>query len=173
MRDTSPAFPDPEFPKGPLSIGAQKVESDWIDYNGHMNVAFYTLAFDRAFDDFIENWLGIGESFVKRSRFGPMALQTQICYLGEMLEAEPFHVEALLLDHDDKRMHFIGTMISDRDGRIAATYETVGINVDLDTRRPAPYPDWALARMDAMMKAQEGHPWPKQAGQTLGIRRKG
>ena len=26
------------------------VEPGWIDYNGHMNVAFYVLAFDRATD---------------------------------------------------------------------------------------------------------------------------
>ena len=24
----------------------QNVKKEWIDYNGHMNVAYYTLAFD-------------------------------------------------------------------------------------------------------------------------------
>ncbi len=26
------------------------VEADWTDYNGHLNVAFYVLVFDRATD---------------------------------------------------------------------------------------------------------------------------
>ena len=30
----------------------EEVLEDWIDYNGHMNVAYYTLAFDRAIDLF-------------------------------------------------------------------------------------------------------------------------
>ncbi|QIE57661.1 thioesterase [Pikeienuella piscinae] len=172
-RDTSPSCPEPVFPSGLLSLGEQSVEPGWIDYNGHMNVSYYTLAFDRAFDDFLENWIGIGESFVSRSRLGPMALQTQICYLGELLEGERFHVDVHLLDHDEKRIHFFGTMISARTGQPAATYESLGINVDLETRRPAPYPDWTLARLASMRKAQASLPRPKQAGQPLGIRRRG
>lgn len=173
MRDLSPSCPDRPFPKGPLIMETQVVEPGWIDYNGHMNVAYYTLAFDRAFDDFLDNWIGVGERFVKRSRLGPMALQTQILYLGELLEGERFHVETLLLDHDEKRMHFFGTMISERTGQPAATYESLGINVDLDSRRPAPYPEWTLARLEALRAAQAHLPRPKQAGQPLGIRRRG
>lgn len=172
MRDLSPSCPEPVFPDGPLRMAPQAVLPEWIDYNGHMNVAFYTLAFDKAFDDFFENWLGLGESFVHRARLGPMALQTQICYLGELLEGEPFHVEVLLLDHDEKRLHQFATMWSDRTGRKAATYETLGINVDLETRRTAPYPDWAMARFARLRAAQAAVPRPPEAGQPLGIRRK-
>ena len=32
----------------------QSVREEWIDYNGHMNVAYYTLAFDKALAFF--NW---------------------------------------------------------------------------------------------------------------------
>lgn len=173
MRDLSPCCPERDFPETMLMMRPQTVLPEWIDYNGHMNVAFYTLAFDKAFDDFMDNWIGVGEEFVKRSRFGPMALQTQICYLSELVEGEPFHVEVRLLDHDEKRMHFFGAMISDRTGRRAATYESLGMNVDLETRRPAPYPDWAQARIARLFAAQSALPRPPEAGQSLGIRRRG
>ena len=172
MRDTTPSCPEPDFGDGVLMMGRQTVQKDWIDYNGHMNVAYYTLAFDKAFDDFLENWVGIGESYVARSNYGPMALQTQICYLGELLEGEAFNVRVWMIDCDEKRMHFFGQMIAEKDGAIAATYESLGMNVDLEARRGAPYPEWARARMERLRAAQAGHDRPKQVGQTLGIRRK-
>ncbi len=173
MRDMTPTCPEPDFGDGVLIMGRQTVQPDWIDYNGHMNVAYYTLAFDKAFDVFLEDWVGIGESFVARSRMGPMALQTQICYLAELLEGEAFSVRVLLLDHDEKRMHFFGEMVAESDGRVAATYESLGMNVDLEARRNAPYPDWAQARMARLTAAQAHIERPRQVGQPIGIRRKG
>lgn len=171
MRDDAPCCPEPVFPHGPVPMASQTVQPEWIDYNGHMNVAYYTLAFDRSLDDFLDNWMGTGAGFVERSRLGPMALQTQIFYLGELLEGERFHVEVMLLDCDAKRMHFIATMISERTGEPAATYECLQLLVNLETRRPASYPDWALARMHKLMEAQKDTPRPAQVGRPLGIRR--
>ena len=34
----------------PLELYRTEVPEDWIDYNGHMNVAFYLYAFDRGMD---------------------------------------------------------------------------------------------------------------------------
>ncbi|MFV0476043.1 MAG: thioesterase family protein [Pikeienuella sp.] len=171
-RDLTPSCPEPTFAAAPLSLSTRAVEADWIDFNGHMNVAYYTLAFDRALDEFLEDWIGNGWSFVKRARFGPMALQVQICYLGELLEGERFHVDVLLLDHDEKRMHVIASMISERTGGVAATYEVVDICVDLDTRRPAPYQGWVQARLAAMKAAQADLPRPAQTGRGLGLGRR-
>ena len=51
----------------PYRTKNQVVLSDWIDYNGHMNVAYYTLAFDKALDFFFEDVLNIGPSFVNKN----------------------------------------------------------------------------------------------------------
>lgn len=172
MRDLSPCCPEREFPTGWLPMRGQKVSPDWIDYNGHMNVAYYTMAFDKAFDDLLDNWLGVGEGFVRRSRLGPMVLQSQICYLGELMEGEDFHVEVQLLDHDEKRMHVFGAMISEKTGERAATYESMNLCVDLEARRAAAYPDWAQERLAKWSAAQAGLPRPDEAGRPIGIRRK-
>ena len=34
-----------------LMLGDQTVLPEWIDYNGHMNVAYYVLAFDQGVDE--------------------------------------------------------------------------------------------------------------------------
>ena len=172
MRDLTPSCPEPTFAKGWLRTHTQTVSPDWIDYNGHMNVAYYTKAFDTAFDEVLEDYFGIGESFVARSRLGPMSLQSNFHYLEELLEGEPFHVNAYLVDYDVKRMHFFGEMIAETDGRRAAAFESLSLCVDLEARKSAQYPDWALARMKALTEAQADMPRPAEIGRTIGIRRK-
>ena len=56
----------PAFP-GPLPCPEQAVEPTWIDYNGHMNMAYYHVAFDRAVD-FAYDQLGLGAHYVETAR---------------------------------------------------------------------------------------------------------
>ena len=51
---------------GPYKTRKQQVLPEWIDYNGHMNVAYYTLAFDKSLDFFFEDILGIGPTYVSK-----------------------------------------------------------------------------------------------------------
>ena len=41
------------FETAELDLGTQAVLEDWIDYNGHMNVAYYVMAFDHGVDQFM------------------------------------------------------------------------------------------------------------------------
>ena len=81
----------------PVLSSSRKVPPEWIDYNGHMNVAYYTMAVDQAIDELLEQHLGIGESRVSRVRQGPYALQSYIRFLDEMLEWEAFYVQFHLI----------------------------------------------------------------------------
>lgn len=155
----------------PLRSATQTVEAGWIDYNGHMNVAYYTMAFDRALDDVYDR-LGIGPELVRRHNMGPMALQTQIHYLAELLEGEAFRVLVRVVDADAKRVHIFAEMIRARDGARSATYESLTLNVDLAARRSAPFPADAAARVEAVRAAHAGLPRPAELGAPLGIRRR-
>jgi acyl-CoA thioester hydrolase len=159
------------YDAAPIRTRTRRVPADWIDYNGHMNFAYYTMAFDQALDEVLEP-LGIGESLVREHRMGPMALQTQVNYLGELLVGTEFACEFLLLDADPKRIHMFMTMINMETGKPAATYETLSMNVDLEARRAAPYPDWAQKRIERLKAAHSGVPRPAHVGNPLGIRRK-
>ena len=48
---------------GPLQLHESVVQPEWIDYNGHMNVAFYVLAFDHATDAFLDH-IGLDLSLI-------------------------------------------------------------------------------------------------------------
>jgi acyl-CoA thioester hydrolase len=161
-----------EFEAAPIRTRTQRVPREWIDYNGHMNVAYYTMAFDIAADEVLEERLGIGETLAREGRLGPMALQTQIHYLGELVEGAEFACDYQILDADHKRIHFFLTMINLETGEPAATYESLTMNVDLEARRSAPYPDWAQERIKRLLALQANLPRPPLAGNPLGIRRK-
>jgi len=156
----------------PVRLAEQKVPAEWIDYNGHMNVAYYVMAIDQALDRFLENELGIGEAHAARVRQGPYALQSNVQYLGELLEGAVFSVVIRLIDCDAKRIHLFIELIAET-GDLAATCEQMLMNVDLETRRSSPYPDWAQTRMQAMLAEHSKLEMPAQLGASIGIRRKG
>ena len=160
------------FEAAPIRTSEQRVPPEWIDYNGHMNVAYYTLAFDRALDEAYD-LIGIGPGLVKSHRMGPMALQTQIVYTSELLEGGRFACDVRLLDADAKRVHvFVEMLDLDAGGRLSATYESLTMNVDLDARRAAPFPEPAASRVRAVLAAHACLPRPAQVGAPLGIRRR-
>ena len=157
--------------EAPVMLSARTVPPEWIDYNGHMNVAYYIMAIDQALDGFLENELGIGEKHAARVRQGPYALQSHVHFLGELLEGARFRVAVRLIDCDAKRIHLFVELFSEAED-LAATCEQVLMNVDLETRRSTPYPDWAQKRMAAMLAAHSVLPPPDQLGAPIGIRRK-
>ena len=128
----------------PYRTKNQVVLSDWIDYNGHMNVAYYTLAFDKALDFFFEDVLGIGPSFVEKNKEGPFALKASYNYFSELLEEEIFFVDISILDFDSKRVHLFGEMRKDKSLELSAVFETVLMNMDLSARTVKQYPDRVL-----------------------------
>ena len=48
----------------PFVSSVMRVEPAWIDYNGHLNMAYYNVLFDRAVDEVFE-LLGCGADYVK------------------------------------------------------------------------------------------------------------
>ena len=130
--------------RSPYRTKNQTVLSEWIDYNGHMNVAYYTLAFDKALDFFFEDVLNIGPSFVEKNKEGPFALKASYHYFNELLEGENFFVDISIFDFDPKRVHVFGEMRKSKSSELSAIFETVLMNMDLSARKVKPYPESVL-----------------------------
>lgn len=156
----------------PVVVPDRVVQPEWIDYNGHMNVGYYGIAFDNALDVLLSEHLGVGVEHVEAAGQGPYVVQSHMHFLAEMLEGQRFSVRFRLLDHDAKRLHFFAEMVDDASGELCATQEVMVVNVDHGTRRSAPYPDWAQRRFARMKADHAGLPPAPQIGAPLGIRRK-
>ncbi len=163
----------PGFPAAPFPGREMTVSPDWIDYNGHMNVGYYSLAFDQSLDGLFDDALDIGAEAVRTRRQGPYVVQQTLHYIGELLEGQKFQVEIRVIDHDAKKLHIYMEMYRLPDRKLCATTEQLIVNVDLETRRSTPYPPEAVARIEAMAKAHSGLPRPERVGSSVGIRRKG
>ena len=148
----------------------KRVESAWIDYNGHMNMAYYSLLFDRTVEEiFIAN--GLGPAYRARTGCSFFILVSQIHYLREVHEGDPLGMTFRVLDHDAKRVHVFMEMYHAEKGYRAATMEGLDIHIDMTHRRSAPMPD-DVRGMFARLQARDAHrPWPEEAGAKIGIRR--
>jgi len=160
-----------KFDPKPIEISGQTVLPEWIDYNGHMNVAFYVLAFDKALDQ-VFDLLDIGVDYVQRTGDSAFVLQNHVAYLAELKLNDPIRVTFQLLDWDSKRAHYFMQMYHGTEGFLSATAEQIMVHVSLETRRSSPYPAEAQAKLAAMQEAHRVLPYPDRAGASIGIRRK-
>ena len=155
----------------PLDVHRATVLPDWIDWNGHMNVGFYVVAFDKATDTLC-NQFGVGWEYT-RDRIGmTFVIEAHVTYDREVKEGDPLRITSQILDHDAKRLHFIHCMYHGSEGYLAATNELMLMNIDYASRRSAPWPGWAIERIDRLADAHKALPKPKQAGRLIGIKRK-
>jgi len=58
---------------------------EWIDINGHMNVAYYVLAFDLGVDALWDG-LGITSEYIEQSAGSTFAVECHITYQRELVE---------------------------------------------------------------------------------------
>lgn len=155
----------------PLQLHAARVLPEWIDYNGHMNVAYYVLAFDHATDDFFD-FVGLTDAYRSTYNASTFALECHVNYLRELHEDDPIRITTQLLDHDAKRMHFFHAMYHADDGHLAATSEWINTHVDMDARRSSPFSEPVLEKLAAVKAAHAHLPVPEQKGRVIGIPRK-
>jgi acyl-CoA thioester hydrolase len=158
------------FAEAELEVGQQTVLPEWIDYNGHMNVAYYVLAFDRGVDEFMSQ-MGITPEYLETEKSSTFTLEMHINYLQELHLGDPIRLTCQLLDADSKRVHYFLRMFHAEAGYLAATSEQMMIHVSLESRRTCPFPPKVSEVIDQMMAAHKVLPFPDQAGRKMGIRR--
>lgn len=168
-----PFRPDVDaIPAAPLDIHRETVQPEWIDYNGHMNVAYYVLAFDHATDRFFD-LIDLGADYVRRTNHSSFVLETHVTYQQEVKEGDPLRFTFQLVDADEKRLHYYFEMFHAEAGYRAATSEQLALHVDLGARRSAAFPSELGARIAAVRQAHAGLDCPEGVGRTIGLRRRG
>ena len=154
-----------------LHLLEARVEPSWLDYNGHMNVAYYHMAFDRATDRFLER-LGLGEEYARSGLGSMFALEDHLIYRRELRLGDPFRITVQLLDFDRKRVHYFLRMFQAQTDELAATCEHLSIYVDFRSRRSAPLPESVRHRLEEILISQRDIPRPEEAGKPMGARRR-
>jgi acyl-CoA thioester hydrolase len=153
----------------PFAEARAVVPPEWIDYNGHLNVGYYHVAFDRAADVFLE-FLGFTRDYRERTRATTFALESHLAFLREVRQGDALRFEARLLDFDARRVHFYQEMFHADQGYLAASHESLSMQVSLVTRRSETMGDALRERLGAICAAhaQLVRPWP--IGHAIALR---
>ena len=152
----------------PFVSSVMRVKPDWIDYNGHLNMAYYNVLFDRAVDE-VYDLIGAGEAYVAQRRHSTFTAEVHIRYLRELHSGDPVRVTYQLLGFDRKRVHFFEQLFHATEGWVSATSECMSLHVDMDARKTAPFPDDIARRLAAMKASHSRLPVPEAAGRRISM----
>ncbi len=158
--------PDPMMAV-PFVSSVMTVEPQWIDYNGHLNMAYYNVLFDRAVDEMFDV-LGCGADYAK-SGFSTFTAEAHVRYLRELREGAPVRVTLQLLGYDAKRMHYFEQMFHADEGWLSATSENMSLHVDMSAKKVVPFPAAVMQRIARMQAAHAKLPPPDGAGRKIAM----
>ena len=145
---------------------ADIVRPEWIDSNGHMNLACYVVVFDLGTDRLYDA-LGIGNAYREATGNSCFTAETHTLYEREVTVGEKLRVATTLLGVDAKRLHYFHEMFHATDGHRVAAQELLALHIDVRVRRVAPFPPDRLAAIQRALTAQDGQLMPKGVGRTI------
>ena len=118
-----------------LNIGSTKIIKDWIDYNGHMNVAYYVLIFDLFAAEKLMDYFKMGEQSAKTTNKSTMVVESHITYNQEVKVNDEVDLNLIYFDHDKKRLQYKFEMIHRSEKYLVSTIEVLALYVDLKQRK--------------------------------------
>lgn len=154
----------------PFAGHSETVRAEWIDWNGHMNLAYYMLVFDHATDALLEH-TGLGEDYVNESGNSVFVAEAHITYEREVMQGDLLRTTTQVLDLDAKRLHILHRMYASGGDDLAATNELMILHMDMSERRSAPFPETQMQALKQVFEAHRALERPAQAGRVIGIRR--
>ncbi len=151
-----------------VTVHTERIRREWIDYNGHMNVAYYVLVFDHGVDG-LWDLLGLDEAYRRNHGGTTFAVECHVSYLRELRENDPVTITSQLLAWDAKRIHQFQRMYHADSGDLAATCEWMNLHVDIASRRVSPWPKTVLDRLAEFAARHAGDVWPERAGRRMQV----
>ena len=127
------------------------VRKEWVDYNNHMNMAYYVLIFDQALEVALEKFR-MGESAAEDFNRSTMVVETNTKYLSELKQGEEIDIHMTYFNHDKKRLHIKMEMIEKSKKKISATIEWISLYIDLSQRKVTEFEEEKLKLMDKFIE---------------------
>lgn len=155
------------LPPDGLVITTSTVVPAWLDYNEHMNVAYYLVAFETGIDAY-KAVVGLTPAYIAERRRSTVALEAHITYQREAHLGDELRIETRIIDCDGRKAHVYQEMY--RDTELLATQETLALSFDIAARRSAPFEPDIAAGYASLIAAQDSRPRPPWVGRRIDIR---
>ena len=137
-----------------VHISNQIIKKEWIDYNNHMNMAYYVLVFDDVWEIMLEKFL-MGEKSAKSSNRSTMVVETYTTYNSEVKLDDEVEINLSFFDHDKKRLHYKMEMIDKSSGKLSATLEMLSLYIDLEKRKVTEFEEDKVRVMDTFISSNK------------------
>lgn len=121
-----------------IYLKTDRVKSEWADYNGHMNLAYYIHLFDTAWEIMLGKF-NMGEESAKVEKRSTFAVESHTTYDQEVKINDEVDLNLSFIDHDKKRIVYKLEMIHKKDKYIASTTEVLSLYIDLSKRKVAEF----------------------------------
>ena len=135
-------------------LASRKIIKDWTDYNEHMNMAYYVLIFDEAWEVALEKFK-MGASAAKNLNRSTMVVETNTKYHNEVKEGESVDINLTYFDHDKKRLHLKMEMVAKETKKISASMEWISLYIDLSKRKVTEFEEEKLKLMASFIEENE------------------
>ena len=150
----------------PFVSSTMRIDPSWIDYNGHLNMAYYHVLFDNALGEALE-LVGLGEDYVRSRGHSFFTGEVHVVYKRELRLDDPVRVRLQLVSHDEKRLHIFEELCHASEGWVAATCELISLHVDLAVRKVAPFPADIAGNLAEMASSHGWLPTPEIVGRSI------
>ena len=130
-----------------VHISDQTIKKEWIDYNNHMNMAYYVLVFDDIWEIILKKFQ-MGENSAKSNNMSTMVVETHTTYNSEVKLGDEVEINLTFFDHDKKRLHFKMEMIEKSSKKLSATLEMLSLYIDLKKRKVVEFEQEKIDIMD-------------------------
>lgn len=144
------------------------VRPEWIDSNGHMNLAYYVVVFDLATDKLYAA-LGVGDAYREATGNSCFTVETHTVYEREVHLGERLRVHTWLLGADAKRLHYFHELFHVGSGERSAVQELMALHIDMRVRRVAPFPEAQRAALWDAVARYAPMPPPKGIGRRIAM----
>jgi acyl-CoA thioester hydrolase len=153
---------------GPVIEYEAVVRPEWIDSNGHLNLAYYVVVFDLATDKLYAT-LGIGDAYREATGNSCFTAETHTVYEREVHLGDRLRVLTWLLATDDKRLHYFHELFHVDSGERSAVQELMALHIDMSVRRVSPFPsEQRRSLAEAVARYAPAEP-PKGSGRRIAM----
>lgn len=154
----------------PIETSPQSVLRAWCDINGHMNVAYYSLAFENAGFE-AQEIMGLGETYLDQENCSLFSLKNVYTFQQEVREADPLRITYRVMDYSPKLLHVLLEMFHAEERFLSCYTEQLVAHVDMETRRTSPMPGGILEMLEKMKESQTDLPLPRGIGEPIAIKK--
>ena len=139
-----------------IYLKSQKIIKEWVDYNNHLNMAYYVLIFDQACEVLLEKFK-MGAVSAENERRSTMVVETNTRYISEVKKGDEVDIMLTFFDHDKKRLHLKLEIIEKKTKKVSASIEWLSLYVNLETRKVTEFENKKVAIMNNFIEQNKNN----------------